>query len=308
MHTNFKWSRPVIILTLVLSTFVVTHAAFAGNRSVIWETGEGYVALVPQDKGKTVPVTPNNHPVELTDDLIIGLLGSVQVRETLKDKPGPLFTEGTLQLIGPYIQQALRKAGPGDDVSFVIVGLYKTLLGFANRNMMSSGLIFYKDGKLNLILGVVKQDFRYRSDGSEKDFRLIAPGSRQNVAQGEWSLTPSDERPFELIRKDWVVFDPKAAFAVTPLPVVQPVQPVAMPKKKAADKPLTERLATLNDLKAKGLITEEEYKVKRAEIMGELEPERTPAERLSTLNELKDKGLVTPDEYRAKRLQILNSL
>ena len=64
----------------------------------------------------------------------------------------------------------------------------------------------------------------------------------------------------------------------------------AQPGRKGAERPLTERLATLNDLKDKGLITEDEYKAKRREIMNEKEPERTPAERLATLNELKGKG------------------
>jgi len=64
----------------------------------------------------------------------------------------------------------------------------------------------------------------------------------------------------------------------------------------------------LTDLKDKGLITEDEYKTKRREILNEKEPERTPAERLATLNELKGKGLITEEEYRAKRMQILSDL
>jgi uncharacterized membrane protein len=311
MNRISGWSRMVLMgLALALSPFaLVVSAAHAGDRTVIWETGEGRVALIPQDTGKAVQVTPNNHPVELTDDLLIGLLSSVQVRDTPKDKLGPLFTEGSLQLLAPYIQQAFRKAGPDDDVSFVVVGLYKTMLGFASRAMITSGRVFYKDGKLNLLLGIVKQDIRYTSAGGGTDFRLIAPGFRQTAAQGEWSLVPSEDRPFEMLRNDWVVFDTKTAFAVKPVAAAPPPTATAQPSRKsAAERPLSERLATLNDLKAKGLITEDEYKTKRREIMNEKEPERTPAERLSVLNELKAKGLITDEEYRAKRMQILSDL
>jgi hypothetical protein len=35
---------------------------------------------------------------------------------------------------------------------------------------------------------------------------------------------------------------------------------------------------------------------------------RSPADRLNTLNELKDKGLISVEEYREKRLEILNGL
>ncbi len=310
MKTITTWSQ-LLIITLAIPFIVLTsRVAHAGDKTVIWQTGEGYVALVPQDLGTAVKVTPNNHPADLTESQLIGLLGSIQVREDLKDKPAPLFSEGSLTLLAPHIQQALKQANPGQDVSFAVVGLYKTLLGLANRAMISSGRIFYKDGKLNLILGIVKQDIRYRTDGSDRDFRLIPIGYRQDAAQGEWSLVPSEDHPFEMPRRDWLVLDPKYAKIMTqvsPAPEAQIKTTASAPQKKS-DRPLTERLATLNELKAKGLITEDEYKQKRAEIMAEQEPERTFADRLATLNELKAKGLITPEEYRAKRIQIMNDL
>ena len=67
-----------------------SHAALAGDRTVIWETREGYVAVVPKDPIKNVR-SPNNQPIELADDLLIGLLGSIKVRDTSKDKPVPLL-------------------------------------------------------------------------------------------------------------------------------------------------------------------------------------------------------------------------
>ena len=312
MNRIFGWSRTALVLfTLMLANLVlVVPAVYAGDKTIIWETREGYVYVVPQDSARNTPVVPNNQPVDLTEDLLIGLLSSVQVRDTLKDKPTPLFTEGALQLIAPYLQQALRKAGPSEDVTFVIVGLYKSLFGYANKPLATSGRMFYRGGKLNLILGIVKDEasVRFRQDATDRDFRVIAVGSRQEVAEGQWSLIPSEERPFELPRKDWVVFDPKAAFAVKTAPVATQQPPISTQPGKKAERPLTERLATLNDLKDKGLITDDEYKTKRREIMNEKEPERSPAERLATLNELKSKKLITDEEYRAKRMQILSDL
>ncbi len=304
------WSRAVLmILTLALSTLTLTvSVGYAGERTVIWETREGYVALVPQDSAGNVSVVPNNHPTGMSEELIVGLLGSVQVRDSLKEKPVPLFTEGSLQLIAPRLQQALRQAGPGEDVAFVIIGLYRTFLG-GNTPKATSGRLFYQGGKLNLIFGVVKDEGRSRLDSVDRDYRLIAVGSRKGAASGEWILVPSDDQIFELTRKDWVQFDPKAAITAKPASaavVASPVVPLSL--KKAADRPLTERLSTLNDLKEKGLITDDEYKTKRREILSEKEPERIPADRLSTLNELKKKGLITEDEYRAKRMQILSDL
>ncbi len=310
MNKISGWSRRLpTTLALVFSLLTLTFSvANAGGRTVIWETREGYVTVAPQEAAVNVPATPNNHPAEMTEELLVALLGSVQVRGTLQEKPVPLFTEGSLQLLAPHLRQALHRAGPGDDVTFVIIGLYRTTLG-GNTPKATSGRLFCQGGKLNLIFGVVKDEGRSRLDAVDRDYRLIAVGSRQDTSPGEWSLVPGDDRTFELPRRDWVVFDPKAEFAVRPVPVsVQASAAPATLVKKGADRPLGERLGTLNELKEKGLITGDEYRSKRHEIMNEKEPQQAPSDRLATLNELKKKGLITEEEYRAKRMQILSDL
>jgi len=299
-------------IALTMSTLAgIVPAAHAGDRTVIWETREGYVAVVPQDTALNGSVSSNNHPVELTDDLLFGLLGSIQVRDTPKDKPAPLFTDGAMQLLAPNLRQALMKAGPKEDVTFVIVGLYRTLFGLGNRPMATSGRLFYRDGKLNIVFGVVKQEQRYEQGTTSWDFRLIAPGSRQTTADGQWSLVSGAGRPFELPRRDWVAFTPTADFSVTSLPaatVSQPARTADIPAMKGKGRPMAERLATLNELKSRGLITDEEYRTKKVELLKEKLPGGSLGDQLAALNELKSKGLITEEEYRAKRLELLNEL
>ncbi|MRR35367.1 SHOCT domain-containing protein [bacterium] len=86
-------------------------------------------------------------------------------------------------------------------------------------------------------------------------------------------------------RADWIVFDRYSA----PTPVAVPVQPVSspavpvaapavpvqeMPKRverpAAQGRSLEERLILLNDLKQKGLITDEEFRAKRLKILDEI--------------------------------------
>jgi hypothetical protein len=303
------WSRAVLTsLALTLSTLALgVQAAQAEDGTVIWETREGYVAVVPQDTAKV----PNNQPVELSDDLLLGILGSIQVRNTSKEKPIPLFTEGMLQLLTPHLRQALQKAGPNEDVTFLIVGLYRTLFGLGNRPMVTSGRMFYQNGKLNIVFGVIKQELRYSQDSTDRDFRLIAIGSRQTTAQGEWSLVPGEELPFEQPRRDWVVLDTKAPLPVKPMsaaPGSLQGQTATPMEGKGASRPLAERLATLNELKSKGMITDEEYAAKKREMLSGKGLGGSYADRLVNLNELKNKGLITDEEYRAKRLEILNEL
>ena len=196
-------------------------------------------------------------------------------------------------------------------MAFVIVGLIALCTDWEIEPMVTSGRMFYQDGKLNIVLGVVKQELRYSQDTTDRDFRLIALGSRQTAARGEWSLVPNEELPFELPRRDWVVLNPKADFSVKPVPAAPDSLPAQAGKStdgKGTGKPLAERLATLNELKSKGMITDEEYKAKKREMLGGKGLGGSPAERLATLNELKSKKLITDEEYRTKRLEILNEL
>jgi hypothetical protein len=82
---------------------------------------------------------------------------------------------------------------------------------------------------------------------------------------------------FSLIRKDWVAFSDEWRPSVAQIPVaeksVTPVQitPV-QPGKRINDtlKPAADRLTTLNELRDKGLISMEEYREKRMEILNGL--------------------------------------
>jgi hypothetical protein len=67
-----------------------------------------------------------------------------------------------------------------------------------------------------------------------------------------------------------------------------------------------DRLRQLDSLQAEGLITEQEYREKRAAIVGY--EGGTTEERLIQLNELLDKRLISRGEYNKKRQEILNAL
>ena len=81
---------------------------------------------------------------------------------------------------------------------------------------------------------------------------------------------------FNQIRKDWVIFSDEWRSPAEQLPVVEKFAPSVQPSPAQPEK-------RINDT-------------------------RKPADRLSTLNELKEKGLITEEEYRFKRLEIMSGL
>ena len=270
-----------LLLLLTLSS-----AALAEDVRYLWQSREQFVALERQDAASAGPAHPNDHPApaELTQERLAAILTSMDLRADAGSKPEPLFTAQSIQIIAPQLEQALQQATPGQDVTFASIGLYNALYGLAKSPKVTTGRVFYKSGRLNIIIGLAQQEVNDRDDRRLFPF---TPGSRQKPLEGDWTLLPQPAQTgYSMVRKDWVAFsnDWRAAAAQAPVAgqhVLQPqVAPAkAMPAEPAPTQPAKPHTGT-----------------------------RSPADRLTTLNDLRDRGLISAEEYRDKRLEILNGL
>jgi hypothetical protein len=276
----------------------------------IWHSREQNVRIVKQDVIKGGTYTPNDQPVMLEPSQIRQALASLEVRLDKGGKLISVFTEPELETLSGKLSEALAQAGPDQDVTFAVVGLRKALYGLAKQRKVTTGRVFYREGKLNIIFGKMIEDVRdervhdYRADN---DFRLnpLAPGSRTKPVSHVWELQEEPEMQFYadsgMYRGDWVVLDlasvaahealgikPTRAASVgrqesaTPrretlpqegsqVPAPASQGPVAsVPQTAKSNKTIEERLTILNNLKNKNLITDEEYKAKRADILKDL--------------------------------------
>ena len=135
---------------------------------------------------------------------------------------------------------------------------------------VTTGRLFVRNGRLNLIVGLAQRDVNEREDRRLAPF---TPGSRKTAAAGEWQLhVPTEPTGYTMVRHDWVT----VATNWQPLPSAE--SPPTVPSNHAPA------------------------------VLKQREQSRSLAERLTTLKELKNKGLITDEEYRSKRLQILNEL
>jgi hypothetical protein len=150
-------------------------------------------------------------------------------------------------------------------------------MGLLKERMVTTGRVFCRDGELDIIFGDV-----HRSVRENEDRRLypLLPGSRGTTTPREWRLAAkAGGETFEQKRPDWITFPLAAppAPAVAPparestgmeqksAPAVSPAKPAPAGRKNAE-----ERLMILNELHNKKLITDEEYRAKRLEILNEL--------------------------------------
>jgi hypothetical protein len=253
------FSAASVLFVLLMFSFTA-HAADARH---LWQSRDQFVALERQDLLTEGPAQPNDHPVELPLERITEILSSIDMRATVGGKAEPLLTRSAVQALAPYLQQGLQQASPAEDVTFAVIGLHDALFGLAKSPKVTTGRVFYKAGRLNIIVGLVQQEVRDRDDRRLFPF---TPGSRQKVSAGEWSLLTDTP----LVRRDWMAFGAEWQAPVVPATVVEKGAP-GQPAKRHDDvrKP-TERLTNLNELKEKGLITEDEYRSKRLEILNGL--------------------------------------
>jgi len=260
-----------VVLSAVLVIFVAASVS-ASSRQVLWQSRDQFVALEPLEQGAD---GSNAHPAEIAPETLTSLLASIDVR--IEDAKGsaPLFTQESLQALVPQLHQALRAATAKDDVTFAVIGLYSSLYGLAKSPMVTTGRVFRRDGHLNLIIGMAQHNVNEREDRRLAPF---VPGSRLKARDGAWQLMPHAGLDFfTLKRKDWIVFSD----APLPVAINQPEPAKNLPSQH------TPVAAPHQQTPA---------------------DTRNPVERLTLLKELRDKGLITEDEYRGKRQQILNGL
>lgn len=249
------------------------NPATAAERRMLWQSRDQFVALEQQDGETTGPALPNEHPATITGEQLATLLAALQLKATESAAPEPLFTRETQETLVAQLLPGLRQATPTDDLTFAVIGLHEALFGLAKEPRVTTGRLFVRDGRLNIIVGLAQQGVNEYADRRLAPF---TPGSRREAAAGKWQLqVPQQPAGYNLIRKDWVRADTNwhppiaaaPAAATTTSPAGQPAPALNQPVQS-----------------------------------------RSPAERLIILKELHDKGLITDEEYRAKRLQIMNEL
>jgi len=276
-----SWGAKLLAIVLLVTAGGITGCATARTGEVrertIWQARDQHVKIEKQDHPAGLTVTANLHPADVPADRLRGMLESIEVRPQGDNKGARLFNEDELTILSENIHAGLAQAGPDEDVTFAIIGHYPALMGLLKEPMVTTGRVFCRDGKLDIIFGDVHRAVRENEDRRLYPF---VPGSRGTAAPREWRLAAkAGGETFDQKRQDWITFSLAAppAPAVAPparestgteqkaAPAVSPTKPAAVGKKSAE-----ERLIILNELHNKNLINDEEYRTKRLEILNEL--------------------------------------
>lgn len=294
---------------LVYSAFLFLVAGFAqatddaGSPDVIWQKDRN-VFVRYADQGSSA-FGANDHPAQLSVEEVRKALTSLKLQQENKnessDEPASLFTDEQVGTLGRHLSEGLAGAKPNQDVVFALDKYVKTLFGLKSRRIFVAGRAFYKDGQLNVLMGdydrPAEEGFEAAYDPTHMDIvnynfdhgrRMKDTGAFNRSVVSVEGI--ENKRVEGAARYDWLLID---VTAVSEASVTREMQRQAEEKaKKRAE--ITELLA--------------DEDVAPAGPAAGTPASQSIEERLNILNELKEKGLVSDEEYATKRKQILEEL
>lgn len=177
----------------------------------LWESNLQYVRLVERDQPGT-----NQHPLPINSDEMRDVLSSLYVnqRVLLRTQQVPLFSPGELQILSSTLAQGLSRAQPNEDITFVTLGVHAGAIA-AERKTNSGRVFIDSNGRLNIIFGLVHQEYRDKDQitGQDIDRRVnpLLPGSRRSDSKPATQVVLDNGQSYNEVngseRSDWLVID-----------------------------------------------------------------------------------------------------
>jgi hypothetical protein len=302
-NATFRLACLILLLAPVLSPPSVAR--------VIWEDRESFVRL--DDAGRDA--MPNEHPADFSVDEVTAMLGALQVVPRKAKQSVPLFTVEELQILGPHIVTALAQASPSQDVRFRSRGAHSESVFLGRKLLVSEGVLFVSDGRLNVIFNRLQEEARKRNvyGQRDEDFYSADEPSRQREAKLSRATllsSPGVEQKLDggAVRQDWVLIDPDASGYAASEPA-----PSAAPATAATGAPATgdaaPAAAAAAGAAAAGVAASGATDPGAATSAPASGGDYVPLEeRLRRLKALRDEGLITEDAYLEKMRELLLEL
>jgi hypothetical protein len=213
-----------------------------------------------------------DHPAEIDVETLQRVLKSIVVRHEVsflnrlltqkKEVQGAAFTPEEVPLLSDRLKTALEKAAPDERVAFFLTSQKNSM-----STLITSGVAFIKDKEIHFLFGNDRTSLsdEYRQYlPRENPLYSFEPGSFEILPQAHQRKLPSEGRR----RIEAIAVDYGELIAPAPEPAASLQEKRSLPQEGSK---LEAQLRLLKKLKEEGLITEEEYKEKKAELLKTLE-------------------------------------
>lgn len=284
------------------------------DKDVIWKSGLNlYFKYMEQDESR---FGKNDHPVDLDAKVISTALESLKILdEKLFSSDAvviQIFPPHQLKLLGENLSKGLKNAKPEQDIIFVMERGSRQLLLLTEKELVA-GRAFYKEGKLNIIIG----DYNLvRNKAFESVYDPSGQGNipyTLNHGYRSESATGFDEKIINVagvenkiadkkLRLNWFVIDVKAAADA----VIAEKNAKGKSSQGVNDEAIRQEADRL--ARERRQLRLEMAKMRKEMQEGTNKEQLTIEERLARLEELREQKLVTEAEYEQKRKEILDDI
>ncbi|WP_137938819.1 SHOCT domain-containing protein [Chitinivorax sp. B] len=233
----------------------------------------------------------NQHPVQVSVDQLKSALAGIELKNG-DNKSLPLFTDDELTVLSAPISYGFSRATTGQDITFMSTERHGAL-GLLAPKLGTSGRMFIKDNRLHVIIGDAHVEYQaqYRMTGFKRTF---SQGDRQAASKVTLQLNRTAQTAGgQQIRNDWVALSLQTPTTIAS-PITTPVAPLSSVPVNSGKPVATTPIGVNMTPSSTPVALPRE--------------QRSVEDRLRALQALRDKNLVTDDEYRQKRVEILKDL
>lgn len=262
-----------LIISIVLALPVGGWSETVLQHKVVYESRHDHVFLMYESDGNDNVIAQNfEHPVQLTAEEVSRILGQLRYSKSFFFNwrgNHDVFFESELEKLSGQISRALQDASPNEWVNFVSTVQSRDAVDAVP--LFTDGYIFKKDGKLHVVLLNLKFEISKKNCPRRGDPRERFSLEFKRINLTEEMTSPPVDPGMRFLGKphdNWVIIDVAALLNPekgTHAKAKEPAKPAKIEKKSLVD-----RMKILKELFDNDLITEEEYKKKKEDLLGEI--------------------------------------
>ncbi len=308
----------------VLNLNNMGQAQSQGLNSNIFNEGKTYIRLEKLKSTKGASRAILDHPKYLSKDILSGVLSSIYYKEkgvTGWGREQNIFGESELLNLTPHMVDAFTKASPSQ---YILVNSSYTMgKGLFKSDVYTIFGLFISNNKLNAVFSRIQYE-----DIVDKGTDNVLGETEQQAFVDPFSITKNpfwkislrSGQRFKTGHNNWLVIDLEEGTIISK----EDYEKKEIPNEKQAgpDTPLTtqapsgrqtvivqqmsikDQLLELKELETTGLITNEDYELRKALILGS-KISKSIKDKFNDLRKLKEDGLISDIDYDHKKRDLL---
>lgn len=293
----------------------------------IFNEGKTFIRLEEARATKTTPKPAFDHPKYLRNEMVSSALSSLYFNEkgvTGWGKEQNVFQENELLQLTSHITNAFTKASPSQ---YILVNSNYTMgKGFTKKEFYTIFGLFISNDKLNVVFSRIHyedmigkgQDNIFAETGNtvyvdpfsikKNPFWKISlrAGQQFKTEYNNWLIIDLDTSAF-VTKEDYYGKDTttgKAQDTPNPAGTTTTISDNNHPVIVQQQMSIKDQLVELKELETAGLITKEDYELRKALILGG-KKEKSIKDKFSDLRKLKEDGFISGIDYEHKKRDLL---